>query len=125
MGPSDWESILYALIHMEYIVKKEPDSDHNELELHCLSRGGVFTRFCFVMMSSCDFIAISHLCDFVVESPSCDFVVVSPSCDFCCGIGFMRFRCGTTFVRFRCGTTFVRFRCGIGFVQFWFQTVAF
>jgi hypothetical protein len=30
MGLSEWEIILDELIRMGYIVKKEPDSDHNE-----------------------------------------------------------------------------------------------
>jgi hypothetical protein len=30
MGLSEWEIILDELIHMGYIVKKEPDSDCNE-----------------------------------------------------------------------------------------------
>jgi hypothetical protein len=30
MGLSEWDVILDELIHMGYIVKKEPDSDHNE-----------------------------------------------------------------------------------------------
>jgi hypothetical protein len=30
MGLSEWEVILDELIHMGYIVKDEPDSDHNE-----------------------------------------------------------------------------------------------
>jgi hypothetical protein len=30
MGLSEWEVILEELTHMCYIVKEEPDNDHNE-----------------------------------------------------------------------------------------------
>jgi hypothetical protein len=36
MGLSEWEVILEELIRMGYIVKEEPDSDHNERDLRSL-----------------------------------------------------------------------------------------
>jgi hypothetical protein len=51
MDRSEWEIVLDELIRMGYIVKREPDSDHNERQLRCLSRGGASTWFFFVMTS--------------------------------------------------------------------------
>jgi hypothetical protein len=51
MDHSEWEIVLDELIRMGYIVKRELDSDHNERQLRCLSRGGASTWFFFVMTS--------------------------------------------------------------------------